>query len=493
MLRPLMRPIRPIGPIGLILLSALAAAAFAADVTWDTIIRLTTNPASQYTGHGGQHSVAVDAGGNVHVAWLDQDTVPYQLRYRPYDAGARTWLPETMLTSRSVRCYQPGVACDSAGNVHLVWHMENWPCCGVWYKRYDAALHRWKADTLIDTTITSQLQQYPSVACVPGSGDVEVAWYGTPDTGGVPQVFFKERHQSSGWDSALQVTAAPVVHDQVSVAAGKNGDIAVVWRGMDFGGSHNQVCCRRRTGGVWQDVELVSDIPGDMSQYSPGVGVDRGGAVHVVWYGRSPMNTYQQVFHRERNAVGWFGIDSISGIRAYQQQFPSIACDAAGRCHAVWCSQAGGTNYQLAYAQRDTNGAWSSPMILTGLDSGSVNHPSITCDAGSGIHIVWYDNSSGNQDVYYLHGVMPGLGVEEERKTPDAIRFALNATIVRGRLILPESPRATCHSPITLVDASGRCVASLVPGPNDVRGLSVGVYFIVRQSAVRPSTVIILN
>jgi len=262
---------------------------------------------------------------------------------------------------------------------------------------------------------------------------------------------------------------------------------------MDFGGSHNQVCCRRRTGGVWQDAELVSDIPGDMSQYSPGVAIDRGGAVHVVWYGRSPMNIYQQAFHRERNAAGWSGIDSISGIRAYQQQFPSIACDAAGRCHAVWCSQAGGTNYQLAYVQRDTNGTWSSPMILTGLDSGNVNHPSITCDAGSGIHIVWYDNSSGNQDVYYLHGVIPGLGVKEGRKTSDARRFTPSATIVRNSLVIIQSGVCNLQSGIALLDASGRRVASLVPGPNDVRGLPAGVYFVVRQSAVRPSTVIILN
>ena len=132
-------------------------------------------------------------------------------------------------------------------------------------------------------------------------------------------------------------------------------------------------------------------------------------------------------------------------------------------------------------------------MILTGLDSGSVSHPSITCDAGSGIHVLWYDNSSGNQDVYYLHGVTPGLGVEEERKTPDATRPTPNATIVRSSLLILQSPTYDLQSEIVLRDASGRRVASLAPGPNDVRGLPTGIYFIVSQSAVRPSTVIILN
>ncbi len=488
-----MRPIRPIGPKGLLLLFVLAAAAFAADVTWDTIIRLTTSSAGQITGSGGQHSVAVDAGGNVHVAWLGQDTVPYQVFYRRYDTGTRTWQPETMLTSRRANCFQPGVGCDSAGDVHVLWHVGTWPDCGIWAKRYNAATHHWRADTLIDSTTTSQPQYYPSVMSVPGTGDVAVAWSGAPDTGGLPQVIFKEWNQSSGWDSAMQVTAAPVVHDQVSVATDKNGDVAVIWRGMDIGGNPNQVCCRRRVAGAWQDVELVSDLPGGLAQYSPCVAIDRSGVVHVVWYGMSGSSFYRQVFHRERDTLGWSGTDSIGGTRAYQQQFPSIACDAVGRCHAVWCSQAGGTNYQLAYAQRDTNGAWSSPMILTGLDSGSVSHPSITCDAGSGIHIVWYDNSSGNQDVYYLHGVTPGLGVKEGRKTPDALRLTPNATVVRNSLVILQSATYNLQSEIVLLDASGRRIASLVPGPNDVRGLPVGVYFIVRQSAVRPSTVIILN
>ncbi len=486
-------PMNPLRPIGLIVLFVLAAAAHGKDVTWDSVVRLTTNSAGQCTGYSGQHSVAADAAGNVHVAWLDQRTVPYKVWYRRYDAGTRTWQPETMLTSRPANCFRPGIACDSAGNVSVVWHFESWQGPGIWYKRFDAALRRWKADTLIDSASTSQPQQYPSVSCVPGSGDVEVVWYGAPDTGGVPQVFLKERHRSSGWDSAMQVSTAPVVHDQVSVAAGKNGDVVVVWCGTDFGSMHNQVLCRRRVAGAWQEVELVSDIPGDLAQYSPGVAFDRNGAVHVVWHGMSGLNFYQQVFHRERDAVGWSSIDSISGVRAYQQQFPSIACDAAGRCHVVWCSQGGTEHMQLAYGQRDTDGVWSSPMVLTGLDSGDVSCPSVTCEADSGIHIVWYDASSGNQDVYYLHGVTPGPGVEEGRKPPDAMRFTPNATIVHERLVILQPANCNLQTEIVLLDASGRRAASLFPGPNDVRSLPAGVYFVVSQPAAKPSVVIILH
>jgi hypothetical protein len=464
-------------------LSALFTAAFAADVTWDTIIRLTTNSASQVTGYSSQHGVAVDAAGNVHVAWLDQRTVPYQIWYRRYDAGTSTWLAETALTTQQANCSRPGMACDSAGNIHLVWHVGSWNPLGVgiWSKRYNATTHHWRADTLIDSTSTSQPQQYPSVACVPGTGDAEVAWYGSPDTGMFSQVFLRERYPTTGWDSSMQVSSAAVSHDQVSVAAGHNGDLAVVWVGKDFGNDYNQIYCRRRVAGTWQGGELVSDIPSGLDQYSPCVAFGPEVRFHVVWYGRSLMNTYYQVFHRECDSSGWSAIDSISGERAYQQQYPSVACDVVGRCHAVWCSQTGGSNYQLAYVQRDTDGVWGSPTILTVLDSGSVSYPSITCDADSGIHIVWYDDHTGNQDVYYLRGVTPA-GVAEPRLSSPVLRTVAAATLVRGVLFLSEASSRKPQA-VSLMDATGRKVLDLKPGANDVRALARGVYF-VREGVV---------
>jgi len=456
-LRLLMRHIRPIGPICLIPLFALAAASSAVEVTWDTIVRLTTNPASQVTGYSSQHSIAVDAAGNVHVVWLDQRNVPYQVWYRRYDAGTSTWQAETVLTSRQANCFRPGIGCDSAGNVHLAWHVESFQGTGIWAKRYNAATHYWRADTLIDSTSTSHPQQYPSVACVPGTGDATFAWYGSPDTGIFPQVFLRERHATTGWDSAVQVSEAPTDHDQVSVAAGGNGDIAVVWIGKDFGGDYFQVFCRRRVGADWQGVECVSDMPLGLNQYAPSVTFSPDGAVHAVWYGRTLNSGYYQVFHRMRGNGGWSDIDSIGGMPQYQQQHPSIASDAAGRCHTVWCSQAGGTNFQLAYGQRDTDGVWSSPATLTSLDSGDVSYPSVACDAESGIHIVWHDASSGNPDVYYLRGTMPGADVVETRPSSFVSSYVPGSTVLRcGSL--------SRQSRVRLFDACGRSATQLRPG-----------------------------
>ncbi|MBM3315858.1 hypothetical protein FJY71_08505 [candidate division WOR-3 bacterium] len=73
-----------------------------------------------------------------------------------------------------------------------------------------------------------------------------------------------------------------------------------------------------------------------------------------------------------------------------------------------------------------------------------------------------------------------GVGVEEA-PTGGAVR-APSATVVRGVLTLL---RASSDKPqaISLLDAAGRKVADLAPGPNDVSRLAPGVYFVRECSA----------
>jgi len=64
----------------------------------------------------------------------------------------------------------------------------------------------------------------------------------------------------------------------------------------------------------------------------------------------------------------------------------------------------------------------------------------------------------------------------EERYDPQASSYKLQATLVRGCLLLP--PSLDPSIPSSLLDASGRKVLGLVPGTNDVGALIPGVYFV---------------
>ena len=87
------------------------------------------------------------------------------------------------------------------------------------------------------------------------------------------------------------------------------------------------------------------------------------------------------------------------------------------------------------------------------------------------------DNSAGLQIVEFY-----GVGIQESPK-PQASSSKPGATIVSSILLLPKSQAPDPKSQTELLDAAGRKVMALRPGPNDVSRLPSGVYF-VRRNAV---------
>jgi hypothetical protein len=75
-----------------------------------------------------------------------------------------------------------------------------------------------------------------------------------------------------------------------------------------------------------------------------------------------------------------------------------------------------------------------------------------------------------------------GAGIEE---TPNAeVRTTNAATVIRGVLFLPEAS--------SLLDIAGRKVLNLHVGRNDVRALTLGVYFLreeLRATSPKPQAV----
>jgi len=68
----------------------------------------------------------------------------------------------------------------------------------------------------------------------------------------------------------------------------------------------------------------------------------------------------------------------------------------------------------------------------------------------------------------------------------DAVQAALlaprAATILRGVLVLPSASGVERQASGALLDISGRKVLDLLPGPNDVRRLAPGIYFVRQPS-----------
>jgi YVTN family beta-propeller protein len=96
-----------------------------------------------------------------------------------------------------------------------------------------------------------------------------------------------------------------------------------------------------------------------------------------------------------------------------------------------------------------------------------------------------YVSNSGSSSISVIRDTF-GVGVGEGQL--QASSHKLQATIVRGVLVLKVDSRQNTGYRTELLDASGRKVLDLHTGPNDVRALAPGVYF-VRAVGREPSAV----
>ncbi len=90
---------------------------------------------------------------------------------------------------------------------------------------------------------------------------------------------------------------------------------------------------------------------------------------------------------------------------------------------------------------------------------------------------------TSDSGLYIFESPYYAVGVEEDTR-PAASRSQPSARIVRGALFLSEDRGPKTEDRAALMDAAGRRVMELHPGPNDVQHLSPGVYFISSPGSV---------
>ena len=88
----------------------------------------------------------------------------------------------------------------------------------------------------------------------------------------------------------------------------------------------------------------------------------------------------------------------------------------------------------------------------------------------------------GAGETFQNNAESTGRDIEMAGLEPDTIGIRHPPTVVRYVLLLPETSTRMPHA-AGLLDISGRKVMDLKPGPNSVRALAPGVYFVREAQA----------
>jgi len=404
------------------------------------------------------------------------------------DAG-RTWLPADLLIRRGERyASDPDITTDSDGNVYIVYvFTDSASNDQISCVRSSDGGTTWSAPARVDVNSVGRIG-WARIAA-DSAGNLFAAWNQLP--GGISRVFSSvSTDKGATWSPSVRVdddtTNEGCYHADVFVQPGTNHYLVTA------------SACRRASLYRSTDRGLT---------FEPGVQLDTfnayAGQPHVVadrdhiicdYTGAGESLYGHQNFTESRTFYSgpdtWGGPVSVTELDTLHSLSYSgeLALSADGRVHtALTMCRMGEWLHDVYYASSsDHGGSWSDRELVNDDTTGNTNtaYPDIGTDSAGHAYVVWSDGRNGRFRIWFATN-NPAAIAEQPPQQPVGVQPS--ATVVRNVLFLPEATGHKLQTASSLLDIGGRRVMDLRPGPNDVRALAPGVYFVreAQTQAVR--------
>jgi uncharacterized repeat protein (TIGR01451 family) len=326
--------------------------------------------------------LAVDESGAVHVVW--QQETPWVEVFYARRASDGSWSSPQNISNNPGSWRRPQLAVDRSGAVHVVWQQETPGNPAIFYARRSSD-GSWSTPQNISSNYYSE---FPQLA-VDGGGAVHVVWRQGSE------VFYARRSSDGTWSSPQNISNTPDCSESQQLAVDGGGIVHVVWEDCSPESGIDIFYARRSTDGTWSSPQNISNNPGP--SLKPQLAADGGGAVHVVWY--DDTSGIWEIFYARRSSDGtWSSPQNISNTPDYSAS-PQLAVDGGGTVHVVWYEQSD-WYCEIFYAQRSSDGTWSSPQNISNTP-GRSESPRLAVDGVGTVHVVWRDGTPGNDDIFY--------------------------------------------------------------------------------------------
>ena len=323
--------------------------------------------ASEYsTAYTPQRNLARTSDGTLWCVYSRSDGT-YEQIYISYSPDGETWTEE-QVSSGSGHQYYPSVAVDSQDNVHVVWTGKGWGSNpnynNIQYRKRTSS--GWQAQEAV--TDKDSTQYNPAIA-IDSQGNVHVVWYGG-GWGSNPNYYniqYRKR-TSAGWQAQEALTDKDDKQYDPAIAIDSQDNVHIVWEGGGWGSNpdYYNIQYRKRTSSGWQAQEAVTDKDDD--QYYPSIAVDSQDNIHIVWegwgWGTNTGNANTQ--YRKRTSSGWQTQEAVTDVN-YNQFDQTIAIDSQDNVHVIWTGKGWGSNpdyYNVQYRKRTPSG-WQTQEGLT--------------------------------------------------------------------------------------------------------------------------------
>lgn len=359
-----------------------------ANADWSAVKRLTwTSGESRYP------AIAVDSGDRIHVVWSDLTPGDAEIYYKRSPDGGTTWNPSQRLTWTSGNSWNPAMAIDSNDAIHVVWHDNTPGSFEIHYKKSVDGGATWSAARRL--TWTSEVSYHPTIA-VDSNDAIHLVW--RDDKSGGAEIYYRKSTDGGAtWSDAQRLTWTSGGSFTPAIAAGSGNTIHVVWR--DDTPGNPEVFFKKSTnsGNTWSEGQRLTWTSGE--SYLSAIGADLAGAIHVIWFDDTSGN-FEVYFKTSKDGGSTWSANKRITWTSDGSYDPALATDSENEVHFVWNDYTPG-NHEVYYRRTGYGGLALGPAGRLTWNSGNSWSPVIALDSIDVIHIVWYDYTPGNSEIYY--------------------------------------------------------------------------------------------
>lgn len=354
------------------------------------------------------------------------------------------WQPDIRLTNNASESYTSNNNATwiaSIGNIiHVVWYDSRDGNDEIYYKRSSDSGVSWGIDTRL--TNNAAVSWFPSLAVFDSSitASVHIVWQDTRDSNNAEIYYKRSTDGGISWGTDVRLTNNNSSSQNPSIAMSGSGSQAlvhVIW--YDFRDGNYEIYYKRSTnaGINWEpDLRLTNNIAPSLF---PAIRVS-GSTLHVVWHDVRDGN-YEIYYKRSSDGGSSWGADTRLTNNSTASLFPSLTIPGSGSpapVHIVWYDNRDG-NDEIYYKRSLDGGiSWENDIRLTNNAASSGNPTILTSGFGTAapLHIVWQDFRNGNYEIYYKRSLDGGTSWETDTRLTNITGLSIMPSIaISGQVV----------------------------------------------------------
>src|SRR6267154_2241724 len=299
--------------------------------------------------------------------------------------------------------FTPQIAVDAAGNIYMAWEDDTANNSNILFSRSTDGGVTFSTPTNLSATMTTASFSVPQIAA-DTAANINVVW--ESDTGNLAIWFSGSSDGGATFSSPQMVSTNTDGSLNPQIAVDKNGSINVVWE--DDIANHSDVSFSRSTdkGAHFSPARNLSNPLGNCiaNSNTPRIGLDAAANINVVWTNDCGGNFDIFLSRSADNGATFSSPKNLSGTPGSSAN-PQLFVDAAGNINVVWEES---TPADILFVRSGDAGATFSSAQNLSHDSGSSTNAWLTVDAGANINVAWEDTTPGNRDILFTRSTDSG-------------------------------------------------------------------------------------